>query len=62
MATCPVCGWWDRVCKCTKGTPSVHVWKPRYFEHLDATPIYIESKKQLKAECAKRGLKAVCLM
>ena len=35
---------------------AAHIWKPRWFEHIDTYPIYIESKKQLKEECKKRGL------
>lgn len=38
-----------------------HVWKPCWFEHIDSYPIWIESKKQLRKECGKRGLTAVCL-
>lgn len=41
---------------------AAHVWKPTWFEHLDTKPILIESKRQLKEECEKRGLIARCLM
>lgn len=32
-----------------------HKFKEGYWEHLDAEPIYIKSKRQLKEECVKRG-------
>lgn len=35
---------------------AAHIWKPQWFEHIDTKPIYIESKKQLREECKKRGL------
>ena len=52
-----------QVCKCggkmrhvyLKGAP-VHIFREGFYEHLDVKPIYIKSKKQLKAECAERGL------
>ena len=62
MAVCEKCGWWKPICKCTKGAPAIHIWKPRYFEHLDVKPVWIESKRQLREECKKRNLKAACLM
>jgi hypothetical protein len=30
---------------------------PRMFENLGPTPVYVESKSQLRAECRARGLK-----
>ena len=33
-----------------------------WYEHIDTKPIYIESRKQLYNECAKRGLVAKTLM
>jgi putative FmdB family regulatory protein len=35
---------------------NVTIFKPFWHEHIDTKPIYIESKKQLFAECEKRNL------
>lgn len=31
-------------------------FKEGWYEHLDTQPIYIQSKRQLREECEKRGL------
>lgn len=36
--------------------PNVYCFKPFWHPNLEKRPIYIESKKQLKSECEKRGL------
>lgn len=58
-ASCPKCG--ARECKRLYRSVSVHIWQPQWFEHIDDKPIYIESKKQLKRECEKRGLVPLAL-
>lgn len=35
--------------------PNVHIFKPYWHENLDTEPVWIESKKQGRAEAAKRG-------
>ncbi len=40
---------------------AVHIWEPKVFEHIDTKPMLIESKKQLKKECEKRGLVPLAL-
>ena len=37
------------------------LFKPQFFEHLDTKPVWVESKRQLKEECKKRGVWAKCL-
>ena len=37
------------------------LFEPQVFEHLDTSPVYVESKKQLKEECNRRGVWAKCL-
>lgn len=37
------------------------LFKPQFFEHLDINPMWVESKRQLKEECKKRGVWAKCL-
>ena len=37
------------------GFPQVAVFKPLWIEHLDVKPIWVESRKQLREECEKRG-------
>ncbi len=57
--SCPKCGQPARKTFeffATKGGGGVRVFKPFWHEHIDTTPIYIESKKQLLEECEKRGL------
>lgn len=39
-----------------------HVWKPGFFYHLGPKPVWIQTKEQLRTECRKRNLEAVCLM
>jgi len=33
----------------------VRIFKPMWFEHIAPEPIYVESRKQLREECEKRG-------
>lgn len=63
MATCPECGWWEKVCKCSPDGHTVgvitHEWiKKGTWEHIDPKNpnMRIESKAQLMRECQKRGL------
>ena len=53
---CPRCGAVLGVVRRAVYPVAVHLWKPQFFEHIDVKPIWIESKRQLKEECAKRGL------
>ena len=39
----------------SKNLGNVRVFKPEWYNHIAQTPIFIESKKQLQTECAKRG-------
>lgn len=41
------------------GGGGINVFKPQWFEHIAPDPIFIESKKQLNAECKKRGLASI---
>ena len=36
--------------------PRLLIFKPHYEDDLDVTPVYVESRKQLKQEAAARGL------
>ena len=60
---CPKCGCWKPICRCgnSKGT-SMHVWKPMWYNDICDKPLYIETKKELKRECDKHGVKACRLM
>ena len=42
--------------------PAVHIFKPMVYTDICATPLLIESKKQLKAECKKHNVIACRLM
>ena len=35
---------------------AVHIFREGLYEHIDAKPIYIKSKKQLRQETESRGL------
>ena len=50
---CPICG---KSSQKVISLPAVSTFKPRYYENIDVEPIWIESKRQLKEECAKREL------
>ena len=54
--SCPRCGATQSVARRTVYPFAAHIWKPQWFEHIDTKPIWIESKRQLKEECEKRGL------
>jgi hypothetical protein len=41
---------------------AVHIFKPMIYNDIAEEPMLIESKKQLKEECSKRGLIAARLM
>jgi len=59
-ATCPECGS-DEV-KMQFGTHNRGFkLEPQWFEHLDTEPVYIKSKKHLREECKKRGVRAKAL-
>lgn len=53
-AVCPDCG--STASVVFRSAPSVHMFHEGWYEHIDTKPIYVSSKKQLKAECEKRGL------
>ena len=38
--------------------PAVHMWKPMFFNDICETPIWVESKRQLKMECEKHGVRS----
>ena len=61
--TCERCGWWIKACHCTgKPTGGFFQWKPMWYTDICETPIYIESKQQLKRECKKHGVIAARLL
>jgi len=60
---CEKCGRWTPLCKCdgNKG-PGMFTFKPMIYTDICETPLLIESKRQLKRECDKHGVKACRLM
>ncbi len=54
--------------ECTSPSPkrklyiNTSEWVKGWYEHIDSYPIYIESKRQLKEECDKRGMVAKSLL
>ncbi len=36
--------------------PAIHIFHEGWYEHIDADPIYIKSRKQLREETRSRGL------
>lgn len=42
--------------------PAVHIFQPRWFEHLGPKPLYFESKRKLVDTCRRRGLVATGFM
>ena len=57
---CPSCGSIDtpiQIGKFNRG----HVFKPGFYEHLDTDPVYVSNRQQMKDECKKRGVRALCL-
>jgi len=42
-------------------SPTVILFKEEWYEHIADHPIFIKSKKQLREECAKRGMIAKAL-
>jgi len=42
--------------------PRLDLFKPMVYEDICETPILIESKKQLREECKKHGVRAARLM
>ena len=52
-----------KAARCTASAgPAVHVWKPMWFNDITTEPIYVESKEQLRRECAKHNVRAARLM
>ncbi len=49
-------------CKKIVGLSRVNVFKPLFMTNLDVNPVWVESKKQLREECKKRGVMAASLM
>lgn len=52
---CPMCA--NEGSRSVEG-PAVHIWKPTVFNDICETPILVESKKQLKRECEKHGVRS----
>jgi hypothetical protein len=44
------------------GSPAVHIFKPMVYTDICETPLLIESKRQLKAECKKHNVIAARLL
>ena len=42
--------------------PAVHIFKPMVYTDICETPLLIESKRQLKAECKRHGVIAARLL
>lgn len=55
---CPMCT--EERSKSIQG-PAVHIWKPIVFNDICDTPILIESRRQLKRECEKHGVRSYIL-
>lgn len=53
-ASCPECG--SEASRQEVYPFRAHVWVPHYVENITEEPMWIESKKQLRQECYKRGL------
>lgn len=47
--------------ECAKKASTGHIFKEEWYEHIADRPIFIESKKQLRHECEKRGMIAKAL-
>jgi len=45
-----------------RGAPAVHIFKPMWYDDICETPIWVESKKQLREECKKHNVMACRLM
>lgn len=60
---CGKCGCWKPICMCggRKG-PGVITFKPMWYRDICETPLYIESKRQLRNECKKHNVIACRLM
>ena len=48
-------------CASVQEGPAVHMFKERMFEHLGDFPVMVSSKRQLREECKRRGLRAAYL-
>jgi hypothetical protein len=59
---CSVCKCWKPICRCTPSMPNIQVFKPMWYHDICETPIYIESKRQLKKECKERNVIAARLL
>lgn len=59
-SNCPECGSSDTPIQISNFNRG-HVFRPGFYEHLDTEPVYVGSKKQMKEECKKRGVRALCL-
>lgn len=55
------CGATKRKIISTRGA-GIDWFKPDWYEHIAKEPIFVESKKQLKAECEKHGCYSVALL
>ena len=56
--TCHQCG-----CEARRqvSAPRVHLFPEGWADNMDTKPVYIKNKKQLRAECKKRGLESKIL-
>ena len=60
---CGKCGCWNPVCRCDgRSVPGMHVWKPMWYNDICETPLYIESKRELRREWKKHDVTACRLM
>lgn len=53
---CPVC---SSAARQAISAPRVHIFQPGWWHDIASKPLYIESKRQLKEECAKNDCHAV---
>ena len=60
LIRCPICHGETKVV--FSKPPGDSTFKARWYPHVGPEPIYVESKKQLAAECKKHGTRSAYLM
>jgi hypothetical protein len=54
LPICPVCG--EAMEKIFVSSTPVHIFREGLYPNLGLEPVYVKSKRQLRAECRERGL------
>ena len=44
--------------RCFVNPQALRLFKPDYYDHITTKPLYIESRKQLKEQCEKHGVRS----